>query len=616
VTFGYDKAGRVLTVDKPLVTGDVSTGTFSMTYDAAGRLTYEQYPDGKVVEAVMDKNGNVEHLIYPDSNQTTNVFDTLDRVTSISGFGGSATFAYDSASRRRSQAHGNNTVQGYFFDKVDSLTAMTIGGLTPNLSIPTPAKVDFAYSLSGTSQTTTLRCSDAGFVWQPSVYKLTEYGTANNINQYPTVDSASLSYDDNGSLTGDGVNSYGYDLENNLVSVTTPSATVNFKYDPLGRLVEKQAGSTKTRYLYSGLQRIEEYNDSGSLVRRYIYGVGIDECLFVKDIATGSITYLHSDAGGSTVLTTDSTGTPTRRNVYTPWGDLASGSLSGITIGFTGQFYEQEADLYFYKARHYSPKLGRFLQNDPIGYDGGMNLYEYCGSDPVNFSDPLGLQYSGGVRTDAPRDTPYWGFQDTGWIFNAQYGGYFYGGVRAFNPATMPTGIPGANGTGSYLGRTTAPPPKYVPPPPKYFRVVVAAAAAVIDWAPVVAADFLVGIGDSATLMRTRAFRQMIGTNDRVNTNSVAYLSGNVIGLLHLRNRIRATIDWVRKGYERGHEYELGPDFRIAPFGNRTGNPTGELPHYHLRRYDAKGRVRKGQGLKRHRPWDAKDGDKSFWDRF
>jgi RHS repeat-associated protein len=68
--------------------------------------------------------------------------------------------------------------------------------------------------------------------------------------------------------------------------------------------------------------------------------------------------------------------------------------------------------------------------------------------------------------------------------------------------------------------------------------------------------------------------------------------------------------------WKRGLEFVFGKNFRIAPFGNRTGHPTGELPHYHRRGLDPDGNVRPGQGIGRHRPWDTRTDDKSFWDRF
>jgi RHS repeat-associated protein len=68
-----------------------------------------------------------------------------------------------------------------------------------------------------------------------------------------------------------------------------------------------------------------------------------------------------------------------------------TGCSVGNTTLFTGRRYEPETGLYHYRARFYSPKLGRFLQPDPIGYAGGINVYAYCMNDPLNATDPTGL---------------------------------------------------------------------------------------------------------------------------------------------------------------------------------------------------------------------------------
>ena len=112
--------------------------------------------------------------------------------------------------------------------------------------------------------------------------------------------------------------------------------------------------------------------------------------------------WLYSDAQGSIVAMAGSDGKSLAANSYGPYGEpglTAAGrfgysehaAMPGASAARAAQAYLPELGLYYYKARMYSPWLGRFLQSDPVGTDGGMNLYEYAASDPINQSDPDGL---------------------------------------------------------------------------------------------------------------------------------------------------------------------------------------------------------------------------------
>ena len=76
---------------------------------------------------------------------------------------------------------------------------------------------------------------------------------------------------------------------------------------------------------------------------------------------------------------------------YNAYGQPLQASTVGNPYMFTGRRFDSETGLYYYRNRYYSPGLRRFVEPDPIGFEGGMNLYAYVGNDPGNYLDPWGF---------------------------------------------------------------------------------------------------------------------------------------------------------------------------------------------------------------------------------
>ena len=395
LAFTFDGVNRVVTADtlvggaQPLVTLtstydavsnriqllDSEGGTTTLAYDDAGRLTQVITPATDIIDLGYDAAGRPTSIDFPNTVGMTAQYDIDGRLASlVHGIGAADlarfTYGYDAVTNVTSIAELTQTLS---FD-YDALQQVVSGG---TVAIPE----SYAYDAVGNRTVTHLSASHL-------------HDAANRLLD---DDSFTYTYDDNGNLEtktniiSSDVTTYTYDAQNQLVRIDFPNLTfVAYRYDGLGRRIEKDVNGTITRYVYDSDDILFEFDGANTLVARYSHGQGIDQPLAQE--RGGQSFFYHADDLGSIRLVTDAGGVVVNEYDYDSYGNFET-IIEGVTNPFTytGREFDAESGLYYYRARYYDPQTGRFVSQDPIGFPAGdANLYRYVFNNPVNFTDPEG----------------------------------------------------------------------------------------------------------------------------------------------------------------------------------------------------------------------------------
>ena len=214
--------------------------------------------------------------------------------------------------------------------------------------------------------------------------------------------------------TATGETRYHYDSRDFLIRVErTGEPDWTAGYDPLGRRVWKAWGDGQRVEYFWDTDRLIAERDASGRFRVYVYAdhFAMVPMLFVEyasadaDPADGMRYFVFTDQIGTPTRVEDDRGEAVWSARIDPYGraTVAPGGVLDFSFRFPGHWFDAETGLHYNRFRYYDPALGRYLQSDPIGLAGGLNLYGYCDGNPLVRVDVLGLT---GETDSAPDANP------------------------------------------------------------------------------------------------------------------------------------------------------------------------------------------------------------------
>ena len=394
-TFDHDPNGNIVAHASPL-----ASCTFG--YDSMNRLNVSTQTVGFATSIVgygFALNGNRTNIVYPGGLAVGYSFGADNRLESVTtkyaGNTKTISFGYDTASRLNGISYPNVVNSTFGLDAEGRVTATQHGAFVDRT---------IQRNVLGFKQTELI---DAGI--KPTVPdtrrtikthndadQLTSEWVQQGTNEY----TVSYDYSDNGCLTNihteaQSTQSFVYDYDNRLDSASSALSSVNYLHDASGARVGRISGTTTNYFVVDytdGLKRpLAETDASGTITRFYVWSGSQLLCHIEAD---GTTRYYHSDELGSTLALTDESGNVTDQFAYMPYGYVTQTGSTQTPyqwLGGYGVYYDVDTELHLTLHRAYSCSLKRFVSADPLGIDGGPNVYMWASLNPLAFVDATGL---------------------------------------------------------------------------------------------------------------------------------------------------------------------------------------------------------------------------------
>jgi len=311
-------------------------------------------------------------------------YDNANRLTQITQGSSIVSFTYDVAGRRETLTLPNGVLIDYDYDGASRVTKITY-----KKGVTVLGDLTYTYDKAGN------RTKTGGSFARTGIPSAITSATYNAANQQTALGGKTMTFDNNGNLTGitdaSGTTIYSWNARNQLTGISGPGVSAAFVYDGLGRREKKTVNSSLTEFLHDGVNPVQE-TSGATVLANILPGLDIDEFLTRTDAGAGVTSNFLTDALGSAVALADSAGTVQTEYTYEPFGKTTATGVSNTNpFQYTGR-ENDGTGLYYYRGRYYHPGLQRFISEDPIGFRGrDWNLFAYVFNNPLLFIDPFGF---------------------------------------------------------------------------------------------------------------------------------------------------------------------------------------------------------------------------------